>query len=81
MASVETYSSGNASENFNVIFIKMVWFSTNVIKTSYLFIFFKLESSILHFKERATAPFCGDCHRHSMRHGAVPVARRTSSVS
>lgn len=39
MASVETYSSGNASENFNVIFIKMVWFSTNVIKTSDFFFF------------------------------------------
>lgn len=58
MASAEKYSSGNASENFSVIFIKIVWFSTsNTIKTSVWF-FFLLQSSILYFKERATIPFC-----------------------
>lgn len=35
MASAEECSSGNASENFNVIFIKIVWLSTgNTIKAS-----------------------------------------------
>lgn len=58
MASAEKYSSsGNASEDFSVIFIKIVWFSTsNIIKTSMCFLLH--ENSILPFKERVTTPFC-----------------------
>lgn len=56
MASAEKCSSGNASQNFNAIFIKIVWLSTgNTIKNS---VRFSLESSILHFKEGVSPPFC-----------------------
>lgn len=81
MASAEKYSSGNASENFSVIFIKIVWFSTsNTIKTSVWF--FSYFRAVSYTSKKGNYSFLWrDCPSHSVRHSAVPVARIAGNVS